>query len=190
MQENIRFKTERLLLRGLKTFDAKYLLNAILQSTDCVKPWLTWCSAEFSLSDAEKWIQSSKLNWHSNSYYELGVFDRKSGELAGCVYLSSLDQNANMANLGYWIFGKYQQRGYAYEASMALIKYAFLDIKLTRLEIVIRPENNASIAMANKLGAKFECLARNRFVYNELITDGNVYSLIPSDFNFSDEQTN
>lgn len=182
MQANVRFKTERLLLRALRQFDTKYLYNAVQQSSDHIQPWLSWPLDEFDMEKSSSWITSSHESWVSGAYFELGVFDRKSGELAGCVYLSSLDVNANMANFGYWIFGKYQRRGYAFEAAKELISHAFFNMKLTRLELVIRPDNIPSQSLAKKLGATFECKARNRFVYNGEIKDGFVYSLIPSDF--------
>lgn len=181
MQKNVRFKTERLHLRPFWPFDLKALYNAILQSDEIVRPLLYLPNGDFTHEDAEYWIKGSQESWLSSKYFEFAIFDRKTNELTGCAYLSSLDENANMVNLGYWIFGKYQRRGYAYEAAKALVSYAFNDLNLTRIEIVTTPENNASQGLATKLGAIFECKARNRYVYNGVIKDGFLYGLIPSD---------
>lgn len=181
MRTNIIFKTDNLILRGLRQFDNKTLYNAIKQSDEHIQPWLYWPKDEFDMEKSDDWIKSSRESWVLNTYYEFGIFHRKSGELAGCVYLSSLDLNANMANVGYWVFGKYQRRGYALEAAKKIIAHAFHDMQLTRLEIVTTPDNIPSRNLAEKLGATFECKARNRFVYNGMIKDGFVFSLIPSD---------
>lgn len=181
MHKNVRFKTQRLHLRPFWPFDQTSLYNAILQSNDIVRPYLDLPHGDFNQEDAEYWIKGSQNSWLSGKYFEFAIFDRKTNELTGCAYLSSLDQNANMINLGYWIFGKYQRRGYAFEASKALVSYAFNDLNLTRIEIITTQDNNASQALATKLGATYECTARNRFVYNGKIKDGLVYSLIPSD---------
>lgn len=181
MQKNVIFKTDRLLLRALRQFDNKSLYNGIKNSAEQISPWLHCPLDEFDMAKSDEWIKSSSESWIAGTYYELGIFDRKSGELAGCVYLSSVDVNANMGNVGYWVFGKYQRRGYAYEATKKIISYAFFERLLTRLEIVTTPDNIASRSLAEKLGATFECKARNRFVYNGEIKDGFVFSLIPSD---------
>ena len=181
MKKNVSFKTERLHLRPLWPFDKSILSFAIMQSETHVRPFLDFPESGFSEEDAEIWIKGSQESWLSDKYYEFAIFDRQTNELAGCAYLSSLDLNGNMINLGYWIFGKYQRRGYAFEAAKKLIHYAFNDLNLTRIEIVTTATNKASQGLAAKLGATYECIARNRFVYNGEIKEGLVYSLIPED---------
>jgi ribosomal-protein-serine acetyltransferase len=61
----------------------------------------------------------------------------------------------------------------------AIAHFCFNYLKLTRLEIVIAVENAPSRGVAEKVGATFECIARNRLVLHEHPIDAAVYSLIP-----------
>nr|PMH72697.1 ribosomal-protein-serine acetyltransferase [Enterovibrio norvegicus] len=184
MQANLEFQTDRLFLRALKRVDVQPLQRAISSSADSISPWLDWCSEGFDELDAEAWINRSRQGWLTGSSYELAVFEQDSGDLVGCVYVSSIDSVANLANLGYWIATEYQGRAYALEATEAIASLAFSHLLLTRLELVMDPANTASIRIAEKLQATYECRARNRYMYNGEAKEGLVYSLVPSDLGF------
>lgn len=59
------------------------------------------------------------------------------------------------AELGYWIGEPYQGRGYATEASRALIKRAFDDLAIERIYATYKCENTASKRVLEKLGFKY-----------------------------------
>ncbi|KXF81954.1 GNAT family N-acetyltransferase [Enterovibrio coralii] len=181
MQSNLEFQTDRLLLRALKRVDITPLRDAISESADTISPWLDWCHEDFDDMDADAWINRSRQGWLTGSSYELAAFELDSGEFVGCVYISSIDSVANMANLGYWTATKFQGRGYALEAAEMAATLAFSHLLLTRLELVMDPANTASIRIAEKLRATFECRARNRYMYDGEAKEGLVYSLIPED---------
>ncbi|MDD1794773.1 GNAT family N-acetyltransferase [Enterovibrio makurazakiensis] len=176
------FQTDRLLLRALNRIDAIALRDAIRDSSDTISPWLDWCHEGFDDLDSEAWINRSRQGWLTGTSYELGAFDLETGTLVGCVYISSIDKVANLANLGYWIASHHQGRGLAIETTEVAATLAFTHLLLTRLELVMDPANLASIRIAEKLGASFECKARNRYMYDGEPREGLVYSLVPSDF--------
>ncbi|USH01256.1 GNAT family N-acetyltransferase [Grimontia kaedaensis] len=181
MQANLEFQTDRLILRALNQVDVAPLKKAIAESSDTISPWLDWCHEGFDDMDAEAWVNRSRQGWLTGASFELATFEIETGELVGCVYLSSIDSVANMANLGYWIATKFQGRGYALEAVEAAANLAFGHLLLTRLELVMDPANEASIRIAEKLRATFECRARNRYMYDGEAREGLVYSLVPDD---------
>ncbi|CZF82170.1 GNAT family N-acetyltransferase [Grimontia marina] len=181
MQANLEFQTERLILRALKQVDVLPLQKAISESADTISPWLDWCHEGFDEIDAEAWINRSRQGWLTGTSFELAAFEIETGELVGCVYVSSIDSVANMANLGYWIATKFQSRGYALEAAEVAATLAFGHLLLTRLELVMDPANETSIRIAEKLRATFECRARNRYMYDGEAREGLVYSLTPDD---------
>lgn len=53
---------------------------------------------------------------------------------------------------GYTIFPRYRRRGYAREASLALMQWARQSMGLTRFVLSISPDNTASQALAAQLG--------------------------------------
>lgn len=60
------------------------------------------------------------------------------------------------AHIGYWIDKNYAGRGLTTEAVNTVTRFAFDALGLHRIEINIRPENAASIRVAEKAGYSFE----------------------------------
>ena len=59
-------------------------------------------------------------------------------------------------HIGYWIDKNYAGRGFTTEAVNVVTSFAFDVLGLHRIEINIRPENAASIRVAEKAGYRFE----------------------------------
>ena len=60
------------------------------------------------------------------------------------------------AHIGYWIDKNYAGRGFTTDAVNAVTRFGFDALGLHRIEINIRPENAASIRVAEKAGYTFE----------------------------------
>lgn len=60
------------------------------------------------------------------------------------------------AHIGYWIDKNYAGLGYTTDAVNTVTRFAFESLALHRIEINIRPENSASIRVAEKAGYHFE----------------------------------
>ena len=60
-----------------------------------------------------------------------------------------------------WIFNKeYHGRGYATEAARAVMQFAFAELHIARLYALIDRFNPASIAVANRLGMRYDRIIR------------------------------
>ncbi len=111
--------------------------------------------------------------------FGFALFDRKTEQFLGMVALNEFYHTFNMGSLGYWLRDDAQKQGYALEALDALVEFSFANLLLTRLEIVCDPGNTASHRLAERIGATYECLAQNRFIFDGKPKAGLVYSLIP-----------
>ena len=58
--------------------------------------------------------------------------------------------------MGYYIGAPFAGRGYMTEAIRLMLRYAFRDLKLHRIEANIQPENVASIALVRRAGFRRE----------------------------------
>ena len=67
-------------------------------------------------------------------------------------------------HIGYWIDQRFSNMGYTSRAVQALTDYAFKALQLHRIEINLRPENQASRKVAEKSGYYFEGL-RPRYLH-------------------------
>jgi ribosomal-protein-alanine N-acetyltransferase len=68
------------------------------------------------------------------------------------------------AHIGYWVDQRFANRGYTTRAVKLLTKFGFENLKLHRIEINLRPENEASKKVAAKAGYVLEG-ARNNYLH-------------------------
>ncbi len=172
--------TPRLALRLIPVEHAE-ALNHLLVNSPSLHTWLDWCDENLSLKETQDFLLATRVNWVKTEAFGFGLYDRESNSLLGMVAVNELYHTFNMASIGYWIADRYQRCGYAQEATFALAEFCFAKLDLTRIEIVCDPENSASQALIESIGASKETIARNRFVFNGKPKDGVVYSLLPQD---------
>jgi ribosomal-protein-serine acetyltransferase len=97
----------------------------------------------------------------------------------GGIGLNQFNREHNFCDLGFWVRESRQRQGIASRAARAVTAFGFRELTLTRIEIVIAEGNILSRRVAEKLGATFECVARNRLVSTGVPLAAAVYSLIP-----------
>ena len=144
-------------------------------------PFMPWCHPEYSLEDAHEAIQTAQSNWALADAWAFGVRTKTTGKFIGGCGLSTIDEHHN-ANLGYWIKSTEVGKGYASEATRALVSYGLHQLKLVRVEIMISTLNSASVKVAEKSGATYEGIARNRLFLHDRALDAHLFSFIPADF--------
>jgi ribosomal-protein-alanine N-acetyltransferase len=87
------------------------------------------------------------------------------GRLVGQLNVSQITYGSlSSASLGYWIIEEYAGRGITPVAVALATDYLFFERGLHRMEICIRPENEASFRIVEKLGFRFEGL-RRRYIH-------------------------
>jgi [ribosomal protein S5]-alanine N-acetyltransferase len=75
------------------------------------------------------------------------------GAIVGAISLSQIFLGGfRSAYLGYYLGAKYAGQGYMSEAIQLMLKYAFEELKLHRLEANIQPDNIASLKLVKKAG--------------------------------------
>lgn len=169
-------------LRAFVAGDAEAFAAIVRESTDTVGRWMGWCHAGFNTDDALNWFAICDKGREEGNAYEFGIFSQDGKTLLGGAGLNLLSKLHNYCNLGYWIGQPYQGQGIASKAAALLADTGFKELGLTRIEIVVAEGNHASIALAQKLGARLECMARNRLVVAGVPVAAAVHSLLPQDW--------
>ncbi len=94
------------------------------------------------------------------------------GELAGEVNLNSVQRGPfQNTYVGYWIDKRHAGNGYAPEAVVAVIRYAFEELDLHRVQIAIVPRNSPSRRVVEKLGIRSEGVAERYLEINGIWED-------------------
>ena len=166
-------------IRPFEKSDADNFVAAVRESVEGVGKWMDWCRADYSPDDAHTWIETCHQNSADGTAYEFALVDPDTGEFFGGAGVNQINTAHNFANVGYWVRQSRQRRGIATAALRLLIEFAFQELKLTRVELVIRPDNLPSRRVAEKVGATLESIARNRIISYGKPWEGAIYSLIP-----------
>ena len=170
------------LLRPFQLEDAQETYTAVRESLTDLKPWMSWASDDYSLNETREFIRLTRARWQEGTLFAFAITDSKSGRMLGGCSISHIHPVYHLCNLGYWVRSSSRGKGVAGRAALLASRYAFEKVGLLRVEIVIAPGNAASIRVAEKIGAQYEGILRNRMVVGSQVYDARMYSLIPKDF--------
>jgi len=102
--------------------------------------------------------------------YGFGVFINK--RFHGEMNLSSIQRGPfQSCYVGYWIDEAVAGNGYTPEALVVATRFAFEDLGLHRLQVAIVPRNTASLRVVEKLGLRYEGLAKRYVEINGVWED-------------------
>jgi [ribosomal protein S5]-alanine N-acetyltransferase len=114
--------------------------------------------------------------------YIFGVFSKQTNQHLGNVDISTIQREEKQwANLGYSIHNQYWRQGFGKEAVKAAVIAGFENFGYHRIEAAINLDNHLSIAMAESLGLKKECIRRGFYYENEQWVDHLIYVVLPTD---------
>jgi len=179
--EGIRFTNDMLMLRPYQVTDIEPCFNAIRESIDELLPWMWWCHNAYSIKDTHIWIESRPDAWENATEYSFAIIDSKDGSFLGGCGLSNINPTDRCANLGYWVKTSRSRQGLAPAAALGVARFAFKEVELNRVEIVIATENKASIRVAEKIGALREGILRKRIIVRDTVYDAFMFSLLADD---------
>jgi RimJ/RimL family protein N-acetyltransferase len=142
-------ETERLLLRQFLESDVDRYARI------CADPEVMRFIGEGrTLTREETWRSVAGMlgHWVLRGYGLYAVEERSSGEFIGRIGLINPEGWPGLE--AGWLIGRQQWgRGYATEGARAVVRMAYEALGATHLISLIRPENTASIRVAEKLGA-------------------------------------
>jgi ribosomal-protein-serine acetyltransferase len=157
------------------------LFQAAFESRDRLKTWLPWCHSNYNIEETKDWANLQQIEWNDRREFSFGIFELDSNRFVGGCGINQINWIHKIGNVGYWIRTDATGNGYASAAAKLCAKFGFMDVKLSRIEIVTAKENLASQRAAEKTGAVRECLARKRLMVGDITHDAFVYSLIKED---------
>jgi RimJ/RimL family protein N-acetyltransferase len=171
-----------IVLRPFRLDDTNQLYEAVRESLVELKPWMSWAHDGYAIHDAKEFIQITRARWDERTLFAFAMIDPTDGSVLGGCSLSHLHPVYHLCNLGYWVRTGRRGEGIAGRATILAARFAFEQVGLIRVEIVVAMENKASTRVAEKVGAHYEGVLRNRMVAGRDIYDAHMYSLTPQDF--------
>ncbi len=172
---------ESLSLRIPAAADAAPATEAVRSSLQELMRWTSWCYADYSAADVEKFLRKVADERFEDRAYDFYIHCADTGRILGGCGLYHVDRSVDSASLGYWVRSDATGRGIATRAARLLVRHGFRDLDLARIEILVAQQNLASQRVAEKTGAVREGLLRRRLKVAGTLSDAIVYSLIPND---------
>ena len=161
--------------------DAPVLYDAARESVATVGPWLPWLDAHYQRADAERWVTASPQHWLQGSEFRFAVREATTGRLLGGAGLNHLNPMHRVGNLGYWVRASATGAGVASRAARLVARFGLTTAGLGRIEILTATDNHASQRVADKIGATFEGVLRDRLLMRDQRIPARLYSLVRAD---------
>lgn len=144
--------TERLIIRPVSKDDGAFIFE--LMNTEDWKKYIGDRNIQ-TLQDALDYISEKMLP----QYYDIGygncvIYNKKTSEKLGSVGLYRRPGLPG-TDIGFAMLPKHYKKGYCYEASLRLLKYAKEVLKLDPIQAITNEQNIASQTLIKKLGFTF-----------------------------------
>ena len=142
--------TPRVVLRPPVEADREEFIERLLGSGELHDPWL-------EPGEPAPWFERLLTRNRTETDRSLLVCDAEGGSIAGVMNLSQIVMGPfRSAFLGYYAFEPFAGQGYMRAAMPLLLRYAFEDLELHRVQANVQPGNEASIALVRGAGFRRE----------------------------------
>lgn len=164
-------------IRPYRIGDFPAVYDAVCESMRELVPWMPWCRPGYSIDDSRTWIENQISAFRQGTAFEFAIVSASGRYLGGCG-LNRIDTMNRRANLGYWVRSGSAGHGVATAAVKLIRSWGFQNTEFIRLEILAAAGNLASRRVAQKAGAEYEGVLRNRLILQGSPHDAAVYSFI------------
>jgi ribosomal-protein-serine acetyltransferase len=182
MDQNTQLTDGLLLLRPPRPADASAITEAVRASLPELHPWMDWATDAYDENTARRWLEFTYLGWAHASRFQFAITDALTGQYIGGCGVDGINLKSRCCNLGYWVRTSRTRQGLALRAVCLAARFAFETVGVVRVEIVIAVPNLPSQRVAQKAGATFEGVLRERMIVRTDVYDAAIYALTPADF--------
>jgi RimJ/RimL family protein N-acetyltransferase len=173
--QNVSMRTARLRLRPLHADDAGALFE--MYADPRVSRFLSRRQWQ-SIDQAHELIKQDAQAHATGQYLRLGIERAEDAVVLGECSLHNLDLTSKRAEIGYALRASAWGHGYVSEALAPLVRFAFVDLDLNRLEADTDPRNSASAKVLQRLGFTLEGRLRARWIVAGETSDSAIYGLL------------
>lgn len=167
-------------LRLIRTRDARLLQRELLANRGWLQPWEATIPGGIASFDMRVSVRRLLQQHREGAGYPFVM--EYDGEVAGQLNIWGVARGSLCsATIGYWVSERFAGRGIT-PTAVALATDASFDLfGLHRMEICIRPENQASLRVVQKLGFRYEGLRRRYIHIDGDWRDHHAFALVKED---------
>lgn len=152
------------------------------RSKDFLQPWEpTWPEDDLSIIGYKRRLnayEKQKNRGWGRTYF---LFNEQTEELLGGVSLTRITYDeSRSATLGYWMGEQHAGKGYMQKTVPAVVRYAFNEMGLKRIDAACVPTNRRSQHLLQKCGFAQEGYAREYLEINGKREDHILFAILDS----------
>lgn len=168
-------------LELLEPRHAEELFQLTDQNRKHLSQWLPWVESVQQPEDTVKFIDQSQQQWIENQSFQAAI--TVDNNIAGTIGHHKIDWQNQKTSLGYWLGTSYQGRGIMTKCCAAVVRHAFDELNLNRVEIHCAIDNRKSRAIPERLGFTKEAILKEAIQLNNKFKDRVVYHALSSEWN-------
>ena len=165
-------------LRQLNSADAPYVY--VYSQNPLIYEFMPWGAPE-SVDDVRAFITEAMHRSDLELGSDFGIHRIKDDLLLGVVSLADISRRHRSAEIGYWLAKKFWNNGYMYQGQVLLLRYAFEELELHRLQAKVSPRNLQSIRSLQRLGFTLEGTMREDAWWKGAYHTHQTWSLLSTD---------
>lgn len=176
-------ETDRLILRRFHRRDVSSLEESVRSSLADLNEWLPWAHLDYTRDDAVAFVRDSVQAWREEKAFDFAIRPREDPDHhLGNISIWQTSRTGRIGEIGYWIRTDLTGRGYATEATRALMRAGFELLGLHKITLRIAVGNRGSERVAEKLGFTPEGLLREELLIRGNWMDHTLYSMLEGEF--------
>lgn len=146
-------RTARLVLACWRAADAPELRAALDECDAHLRPWIPFMQGEpRSLAETRARLIAARASFAKGEHFRYAIRERDTAALVGETMLLARG-GPDTLEAGYWLHRDHCGKGYATEATEALLPIAFAGIGVGRVILRCDERNAPSVRVAQRLGA-------------------------------------
>ncbi len=135
-----------------------------------------------SLEDAKKLIAFFIKRYDEKRGIRWAIFDKSKKIIIGTIGYNYFSRVSNKAEMGYELSPLYWGKGIIPLACKTIINYAFISLKLNRIEALVEDGNKNSDKVLEKCGFQKEGLLKQYMFYKNKYVDLNMYAFLKDEW--------
>ncbi len=178
------FTSERLLLRRYCPNDITMYYQMLHNNAEHLYEFLpSFLIDAHGEEDIKTWFDRQSTEWSARTLFIFGAWDKVTGVYVGESYLANPDWDVPRIEVGYFLVKEFTRKGYATESANAVIRYAFEQMNVLRIDLRCAANNIASIQVAKRCGFTQEgCFSQHHRKKDGTLVDMLWYGLLLSEW--------
>ena len=178
---------------GTKTIETEQLVLRRFEYNDSGTMMKNWVADEKiqsmysepvynTLDEVNALLDKYISSYAKKDYYRWAIIEKTSNECIGQIAYFLVDNKNHFAEIEYCIGSHFQCKGYATEATKAIIKYGFEKMNLHKVQICTKTINEPSKRVIEKCGFTYEGTLRDYFYMNGNYVGRLYFSMLKNEF--------